>query len=77
MPARISELTNGKAGYHLGIEPINMRVNDACRFTGISRSTLYILIANGQVEIIKLGASTLVITESLRRYVDGKRCCPS
>ena len=77
MPARTREASNGTEGYHLGIEPISMRVNHACRYTGISRSTLYLLIANGEVEIIKLGASTLVITESLRRYVDGKRRGPS
>ncbi|WP_254305740.1 helix-turn-helix domain-containing protein [Sphingopyxis sp. BSNA05] len=47
-----------------------MRVNDACRFTGISRSTLYLLIASGDIEIIKLGASTLVVTESLRRFIN-------
>lgn len=55
------------------IEPISMRIPDACRFTGISRSTLYQLIANKEVEIIKLGASTLVLTESLRRFVDARR----
>lgn len=54
-------------------EPISMRVNDACRFTGISRSTLYLLIANGEIEIIKLGASTLVVTESLRRFINKMR----
>lgn len=55
------------------IEPISMRIPDACRFTGISRSTLYLLIASNEVEIIKLGASTLVITESLRRLVETRR----
>lgn len=55
------------------VEPISMRIPDACRFTGISRSTLYLLIASDEVEIIKLGASTLVITESLRRLVDARR----
>jgi excisionase family DNA binding protein len=54
-------------------EPISMRVNDACRFTGISRSTLYLLIARGDIEIIKIGASTLVVTESLRRFINKKR----
>ena len=71
--ARTSEAINSKANYALGIEPISMRVNDACRFTGISRSTLYLLIAKGEVEVIKLGASTLVVTESLRRFVNEKR----
>lgn len=55
------------------IEPISMRIPDACRFTGISRSTLYLLIASHDVEIIKLGATTLVITESLRRLVEARR----
>lgn len=50
-----------------------MRVNDACRFTGISRSTLYLLIACGEIEIIKLGATTLVIADSLRQYIERKR----
>jgi excisionase family DNA binding protein len=72
MPARTSA-TISKEANHIGIEPISMRVNDACRFTGISRSTLYLLIASGDVEIIKLGASTLVVTESLRRFVNEKR----
>lgn len=52
------------------IEPISMRIPDACRYTGISRSTLYLLIARKEVEIIKLGASTLVVTESLRQLID-------
>lgn len=55
------------------IEPIAMRVPDACRYTGISRSTLYVLIASKDIEVIKLGASTLVLTESLKRLIDGRR----
>jgi hypothetical protein len=39
----------------------------------VSRSTLYLLIASGDVEIIKLGSTTLVVTESLRRFVNEKR----
>lgn len=72
MPARTGEAINTRPGYQ-SVEPISMRVNDACRFTGISRSTLYLLIASGDVEIIKLGATTLVVTESLRRFVNEKR----
>lgn len=57
----------------LAIEPISMRVPDACRFTGISRSTLYLLIARGEVEVVKLGAATLVLTSSLRKLIETKR----
>lgn len=55
------------------VEPIAMRVPAACRYIGISRSTLYVLIAEGRVEIVKLGVSTLVITESLRRLIKERR----
>jgi len=44
---------------------------------GISRSALYLLIASGDIEIIKLGASTLFVTESLGCFVRKKRRCPS
>lgn len=55
------------------IEPIAMRVPEACRYLGIGRSTLYVLIGEGEVEFIKLGSSTLLLTESLRSLVDRKR----
>jgi excisionase family DNA binding protein len=56
------------------IEPITMRVPDACRFIGISRSTLYVLISEGEVEIVKLGCSTLVLTESLKALIAKRQC---
>ena len=58
---------------HKTIEPIAMRVPEACRFIGIGRSTLYVLIARGEVEVVKLGCSTLVLTESLHRLIGSRR----
>lgn len=55
------------------IEPITMRVPDACRYIGVSRSSLYVLIAKGQIEIVKLGCSTLVLTESLKALIAKRR----
>lgn len=55
------------------IEPIAMRVPNACRYLGIGRSTLYVLIGKGEVEVIKLGSSTLVLTSSLRSLVEQRR----
>lgn len=57
----------------LSLEPISMRVPDACRFTGVSRSTLYLLIARGEVEVVKVGSATLVLTESLRELIESHR----
>lgn len=50
-----------------------MRVPDACRFTGISRSTLYLLISRREIEVIKLGGATLVLTQSLRELIERHR----
>ncbi len=55
------------------IEPITLRVPEACRYLGIGRSTLYVLIAQGEVEIVKLGSATLVLTESLRSLIEQRR----
>ena len=55
------------------IEPIVMRVPEACRYLGIGRSTLYVLIGKREIEIIKLGSSTLVLTVSLRSLVERRR----
>jgi excisionase family DNA binding protein len=55
------------------IEPIALRVPEACRYLGIGRSTLYVLINEGEIEFIKLGSSTLVLTASLRSLVERRR----
>ena len=55
------------------IEPIVMRVPEACRYLGIGRSSLYVLIGKREIEIIKLGSSTLVLTASLRSLVERRR----
>jgi len=57
----------------LAIAPISMRIPDACRFTGLGRSTIYVLIAKGEVEIVKVGAATLVLTESLLALINRHR----
>ena len=50
-------------------EPLTVRIKEACRITGIGRSKLYELIAEGEIEIIKVGAMTLVSVEGLRAFI--------
>ena len=57
----------------IDIEPIAMRVPEACRYLGIGRSTLYVLISRDEIEIIKMGSATLVLTASLRSLVERLR----
>ena len=49
--------------------PLTVRVREACRLTGIGRSKLYELIAAGEVEVIKVGAITLIPVASLTRFL--------
>lgn len=53
--------------------PLTVRVREACRLTGIGRSKLYELIAGGDIDIIKVGAITLIPMSSLQRFVDLRR----
>lgn len=52
--------------------PLAHTVNDACRRLGISRTTIYQLIADGQIRTFKVGARTLVPEADLRRFIADK-----
>ena len=46
-------------------------ISDAVRISGIGRTRLYELIADGQIEARKSGNRTLVLAASLRGYLAG------
>ncbi len=50
-------------------EPICVKIRDAARMIGVSRTKLYELIATNQIEVVKLGKSTRVTTASLHALV--------
>jgi excisionase family DNA binding protein len=54
-------------------EPLTVRIPAAIRLTGIGRSKLYELIKAGEIETVKIGASTLIPVDSLRRLIDSHR----
>lgn len=54
-------------------EPLTVRVPDAVRMIGVSRSRLYELLKTREIEHIKVGSSTLVLVQSLRDWVESKR----
>jgi len=67
----VVETVNAAArAYDLGVEPMTVRIPTAIRLTGIGRSKLYELIKAGEIETVKIGSSTLLKMESLRRLVD-------
>ena len=52
------------------MEPIALRVNDAGKLVGLSRSQIYRLINEGKLEAIKAGGRTLIKYASLRALID-------
>lgn len=54
-------------------EPISVRIPEAVRLTGLSRSRLYELMKSGDIQYAKVGASTLVLVASLRQFVESRR----
>ncbi|MBZ9649734.1 helix-turn-helix domain-containing protein [Sphingobium sp. 3R8] len=54
-------------------ERITVRIKEACRITGIGRSKLYELIAEGEIDIVKVGAMTLIPVDSLKALTQGRR----
>lgn len=54
-------------------EPISVRIPEACRLTGLSRSRLYELMKSGDIEFVKVGSSTLILLESLRSFIHARR----
>jgi len=53
------------------LEPVAMTVPHAVRFSGIGRSRIYELMNAGQIEAVKAGNRTLIITASIRAYLAG------
>ena len=54
-------------------KPITIRIKDACRMTGIGRSKLYLLIAEGAIDTIKVGSMTLIPVASLEAFLGVKK----
>ena len=54
-------------------EPISVRISEAVRLTGLSRSRVYELMKSGDIEFVKVGGSTLIPFDSLRAFIDRKR----
>ncbi|WP_346770434.1 helix-turn-helix domain-containing protein [Sphingomonas sp. AOB5] len=55
------------------LAPITVRIPEATRMLGISRSRVYELITSGDIEVIKLGRSTLVPVAGLHALVQRLR----
>lgn len=48
--------------------PLGYRINDACRAAGLGRTSIYKLIADGKLKVVKMAGRTLIVGDSLRAY---------
>lgn len=69
------QLETPRSNYPL--QPLTVRIREACRISGIGRSKLYQLIKSREIAIIKVGAITLIPMESLKAYLGVDFCKPS
>lgn len=53
--------------------PMTVRIPDAIRLTGISRSTLYVLMREHKIETVKVGRSRYIVVASLQRFIESNR----
>ena len=51
------------------IEPIAVTIQEAIRICGLSRSEIYRRLAAGDIEAIKSGTRTLILLDSIKRYL--------
>jgi len=56
---------------HASVEPISVKIPEAVRLTGLSRSRIYELMGTGEIEFAKIGSSTLILVRSLRQLIEG------
>lgn len=54
-------------------ELISVKIPEAVRLTGLSRSRIYELMRSGDIEYAKVGSSTLILVDSLRGFIEQKR----
>lgn len=54
-------------------DPISVRIPEAVRLTGLSRSRIYELMKSGDIAFAKVGNSTLIMVEDLRTFIQSHR----
>lgn len=51
------------------IEPALLKIDEAAQFLSLGRSTLYQLIASGQLPVVRIGRSVRLSREALRHWI--------
>lgn len=51
------------------MEPIAVRIPEACRMIGIGRSKLYEMIGVGAIQVVKIGRATVIPVAELKNLI--------
>ena len=51
------------------VEPRAFRISDACQLLSVSRSTLYRLVSDEKIKIVKLGKCSRVPTSEIEKLI--------
>jgi excisionase family DNA binding protein len=66
---RMSARVGGVAEMKAPSEPLALSIKDTARLTGLSRTTIYELIAEGRLDAFKIGAATRITTASIKALI--------
>jgi len=57
-------------------EKLALRMDEAVAASGLSRSTLYVLISRNDLPAVKIGGRRLILREDLEQFLQSKRAQP-
>lgn len=72
-PTPLSPVTVRESAALDSFAPLAVRIPDAVKMTGIGRSKLYELIKDEAIDVVKIGSSTLIPVDSLKRLLERNR----
>lgn len=68
-PACVTGLT-ASYGQHNMTKPLTVTIPQACKLTGLGRSTIYRLFDEGKLQRLKAGTRTLIKVTDLEGYIE-------
>jgi excisionase family DNA binding protein len=60
------DLLNGEAAYQV---PRLLSIKQACRLLGLSRTTLYALLASGELRSVSIGRRRFVPSDAIEEFI--------